>query len=73
MHHYGLTYWGSLGCPVDGGFDILAANCDKYSQWRGWGYGPPKLFGVVYYADMLLLYDCGHLYVYGGGIELGLS
>ena len=43
------------------------------SQRRGWGYGPPKLFGVVYYANMLLLYDYGHLYVYGGRIELGLS
>ena len=43
------------------------------SQRRGWGYGPPKLFGIVYYADMLLLYDCGYLYVYGGGIEIGLS
>ena len=43
------------------------------SQRRGWGYGPPKLFGVVYYTDMLLLYVCGHLYVFGGGIDLGLS
>ena len=43
------------------------------SQWRGWGYGPPKLFGVVCYANLLLLYDCGHLYTYGVGIVLGLS
>ena len=27
------------------------------SQRRGWGYGPQKLFGVVYYTDILLLYD----------------
>ena len=72
MHHYGLTCWGSLGCLVDGGFVILDANYDKQPA-EGGGYGPPKLFGVVYYATMLLFYVCGHLYVYGGGIELGLS
>ena len=43
------------------------------SQWRGWWYGPQKLFKIVYYADILLFCDCGHSYAYGGGIELGLS
>ena len=36
------------------------------TQCRGWGHSPQKLFGVIHYADMLVHYACGHLYVYGG-------
>ena len=72
MHHYGLTCWGSLGCPVDEGFIILDANCDKQPA-EGMGVWSPKALWNSYYADMLLLYVCSHLYIYGRGIELGLS